>query len=350
MKDWKEILSQSITTYAELEKAFPGQSPGLQEVIAHYPFRINPYFLNLIKKSGAPLFLQAIPDQKELQDNICIKDPLGEEALSPTPNLVHKYPDRVLMIICNECAMYCRFCTRKRRVGKEILPVTDETLERGFSYIRKHPEVREVLLSGGDPLLLDDTVLDGILGRLREIPTLEIIRIGTRTPSTLPMRITPALISVLRKYHPLYINTHFNHPDELTEEALTACTMLADAGIPLGNHTVLLRGVNDSADILQRLFLKLLRARVKPYYLFQADLTRGTDHFRTRTEEGIAIMRQLIGHISGMAIPTFALDAPGGKGKIPLTPDYVKHAGDTLIFENYKGEPCTYPEPLPHDR
>lgn len=306
--------------------------------------RINSYYLRLIEENGVPLWKQAVPDVAELLDPVCIQDPLDEENLSPVPNLVHKYPDRVLFLVSNQCAMYCRFCTRKRKVGTDRMVITPQTIAAGLDYIRHHPQVREVLLSGGDPLLLPDPQIEQLLHELRAIPTVKVIRIGTRVPCTLPMRVTPELVAILKKYHPLYINTHFNHPAEITPESTTACNMLADAGIPLGCQTVLLKGVNDKAEIMRELFLKLLEIRVKPYYLFQTDLTRGTNHFRTPTATGIRIMRSLIGHITGMAVPTFALDGPGGKGKIPLTPDYILSKGDTLVFENYRGDICTYPE------
>jgi lysine 2,3-aminomutase len=224
------------------------------------------------------------------------------------------------------------------------MKITPETLQAGYDYLRCHPGIREVLISGGDPLLLPDEEIAAILKNLRSIPSIEVIRIGTRVPSVLPMRVTGKLVSLLKEYHPLYINTHFNHPSEITAESSLACTMLADAGIPLGCQTVLLKGINDDAETLKKLFLGLLRIRVKPYYLFQADLTRGTNHFRTSTATGITIMRQLYGHISGMAIPTYALDGPKGKGKIPLTPQYILAQGDILFFENYQGEVCSYPE------
>jgi lysine 2,3-aminomutase len=241
--------------------------------------------------------------------------------------------------------MYCRFCTRKRQVGCAAMAVSTQWLDAAFDYLAAHPNIREVLVSGGDPLLLSDDILDHILARLRRIASVEVIRVGSRVPCTLPMRVTKELVSVLRHYHPLYLNTDFNHPAELTDEAGRACQLLADGGIPLGCQTVLLKGVNDDAGILKKLFLGLLRFRVKPYYLFQTDLTTGTNHFRVKTSEGVAIMRHLYGHISGMAVPTFALDAPGGKGKIPLTPDYVTEYGDMLRFTNYRGQPCHYPEP-----
>lgn len=343
MTSWQKILKNSITSPRKLAEQLGINSRELEQVAARYPLRINPYYLELIKESGVPLYRQAVPDLRELHDREGLIDPLDEENLSPVPNLVHKYPDRALFLVSRECAMYCRFCTRKRKVGKKAMVINDRTIAAGLEYLKKTPEIREVLLSGGDPLLLTDQKLDQLLGAVRAIPSLEVIRIGTRIPCTLPMRITPELTSILKKYHPLYINTHFNHPAEITKEAAIACTRLADAGIPLGCQTVLLRGINDEAPIMAELFRKLLAIRVKPYYLFQADLTRGTGHFRTRIETGLALMRELIGHVSGMAVPTFALDAPGGGGKIPLTPDYIQHLSETLEFTTYRGLNCSYP-------
>ncbi|MDO9043488.1 MAG: KamA family radical SAM protein [Desulfocapsaceae bacterium] len=344
MEKWQEILRDSVTSPTLLKNYFNVDVTSLDKVIATFPMRINPYYLQLILKTGAPLWKQAVPDVAELLDPVCMEDPLGEERLSPVPNLVHKYPDRVLFLVSTQCAMYCRFCTRKRKVGTDRMVISPETIEAGLDYIRQHPQVREVLLSGGDPLLLPNSQIEYLLSELRAISSVKVIRIGTRVPCTLPMRVTPKLVAILKKYHPLYINTHFNHPAEITPESSAACTLLADAGIPLGCQTVLLKGVNDTPEVMRELLLKLLEIRVKPYYLFQTDLTRGTNHFRTSTATGIRIMRSLIGHISGMAVPTFALDGPGGKGKIPLTPDYILTRGDKLVFENYCGEICTYPE------
>ena len=345
METWQTLLNKSITTPEELQEYMNCNTTALEEVIANFPMRINPYFLSLIQSQGDPIWKQAIPDTAEIYDNICPEDPLNEDNLSPVPNLVHKYPDRVLFLVNSQCAMYCRFCTRKRKVGTEKMVVTEESLEAGYDYLRQNPAVREVLISGGDPLLLPDDKIESILLNLRKIRTIEVIRIGTRVPSVLPMRITDNLISILRKFHPLYINTHFNHPLEITSESSKACTRLADAGIPLGCQTVLLRGINDHPETLKKLFLGLLKIRVKPYYLFQADLTKGTNHFRTKTQVGIDIMRNLYSHISGMAIPTLVLDGPGGKGKIPLTPQYLIEQSETVIFKNYLGEICSYPEP-----
>jgi len=343
---WQSILSDSITTYDELKKHLGCDNSAIRDVTERYPVRINPYYLQLIQSPGDPIWRQAVPDPAELQDNICLSDPLGEEALSVVPNLVHKYPDRALLLVTGQCAMYCRFCTRKRKVGTARMAISEESLEKAYCYLKEHPEIREVLISGGDPLLLADQVLDEILSQLRSIPSIEVIRIGSRIPATLPMRVTDSLVQILKRYHPLYINTHFNHPTELTPEAEKAAAMLADSGIPLGNQTVLMRGVNDSAKTLKLLFTGLLRMRIKPYYLFQADLSRGTDHLRTHSSVGIELMRQLYGHISGMAVPTLALDAPGGKGKIPLTPQYILERGNSLVFENFQGELCSYPEAI----
>ncbi len=344
MEDWQKMLGQSITTVSALQAHLGIAAEGLEAVAAVYPLRINPYYLSLIRQQGDPLWKQAVPDLRELADTVCPADPLNESRLSPTPLVVHKYPDRGLLLVSNQCAMYCRFCTRKRMVGTPAMRISDDLIDQGIDYIRRHPDIREVLVSGGDPLLLTDGQIDAILTRLRAIPSVEVIRIGSRVPCTLPMRITERLVGLLKKHHPLYINTHFNHPAEITPEASTACRMLADAGIPLGSQTVLLRGVNDDTETIRTLMRALLRIRVRPYYLFQGDLTRGTDHFRTPVRTGMEIMRNLYGHLSGLAVPTFALDAPGGGGKIPLTPQYVLEYGDNLVFSSYSGDPCTYPE------
>jgi len=348
MEKWQKLLKDSITNFEQLNSALAAKNITTDKIISsldlQFPFKINPYYFNLIQAENDPIWKQSIPSIKELNDNICIADPLGEEAHSPTPGLVHKYPDRVLLLVTNQCSMYCRFCTRNRKVGQKCMSLSENDLDKCFDYIRKNKNVREVLISGGDPLLLSDNMLDKILSELRKINNVEIIRIGSRIPCTLPQRITDSLVETLKKYHPLYINTHFNHPQELTDEAYTACTKLADAGIPLGCQTVLLKDVNDSSEVLKELFLGLLKMRVKPYYLFQADLTRGTNHFRTHSKVGIQIMKELYCYISGMAVPRLALDAPGGKGKIPLSPEYVLQHGENLIFKNYLDEVCEYPE------
>ncbi|MBW1921605.1 MAG: KamA family radical SAM protein, partial [Deltaproteobacteria bacterium] len=270
-------------------------------------------------------------------------DPLNEEDLSPVPGLTHKYPDRVLFLVSSRCAMYCRFCNRKRKVGRNSM-VTPESVKDGISYIKGNKKIRDVLLSGGDPLLLSDRELDSILGKLRSISHVQIIRIGTRVPCTLPQRITPRLVNMLRRYQPLYINTHFNHPAEITPEASLACQRLADGGMPLGCQTVLLRGVNDNSGTMRDLMQKLLLIRVRPYYLFQADQAKGTSHFWTPLETGLNIISKLQGYTSGLCVPHFVIDLPGGGGKVPLVPEYLLAVEKThLVVRNYQGEKFLYP-------
>lgn len=345
MTRWQKILSQSITTQAQLEKYFGRDLPGIASVSDRYPMRINPYYLGLIQHPGDAIWRQAVPDRRELTDHVCIDDPLDEENLSPVPNLVHKYPDRALFLVSSQCAMYCRFCTRKRKVGTVRMEISRQTISAGLRYLKKSKEIRDVLVSGGDPLLLPDETLAEILAALRSIRHIEIIRIGSRVPCTLPMRVTRRLASILRKFHPLYINTHFNHPQEITAAATMACANLADAGIPLGNQTVLLKGINDDPEVMNTLIHSLLKIRVKPYYLFQTDMTRGTNHFRTPIDTGLLIMQELIRHASDVALPTYAVDAPGGGGKIPLLPAHVQSAGEKLVHINYKGLVCSYLDP-----
>jgi len=342
METWQKMLKASLTRPAEIAAAFGIDPAPLEQVAERYPMRINPYYLRLIRQVGDPIWRQAVPSIEELQASSCCEDPLDEENQSPVPNLVHRYPDRALFLVSSTCAMYCRFCTRKRKVGCAEMAITAETIAAGIEYIREHEEIRDVILSGGDPLLLSDEKLESILKGLRSIPHLEIIRIGTRVPVVLPHRITLNLVKMLRKYHPLYINTHFNHPDEITDVAARACGRLADAGIPLGNQTVLLRGVNDDPAVMKRLMQKLLAIRVRPYYIYQADMVEGTDHFRTSVEEGLEIIRALRGHTTGMAVPAYVIDAPGGGGKIPLLPDYLQSLGDQVVLKNYLGETYRY--------
>ncbi len=342
MQHWKTLLKNSITDPEELPRELKGDNSSLNKVTALYPMRVNPYYLSLIRQKGDPIWLQAIPDSRELQDTTCMEDPLNEEELSPIPNLIHKYPDRALFLVSSQCAMYCRFCTRKRKVGTARMTITRDTIRAGLDYLKKTPAIRDVLISGGDPLLLSDDQLDWILGRLRKIPSIEIIRIGSRVPCTLPQRVTVQLANILKRYHPLYINLHFNHPDEITPEASLACARLANAGIPLGCQTVLLKGVNDNPEIMKKLMHKLLLNRVKPYYIFQGDMTQGTNHFRTPVEKGLNIMKFMIGHTSGLAVPTYAVDAPGGGGKIPLLPDFSVKLEENLTFTSYHGLACTY--------
>ncbi len=343
METWQKLLQASITRPGALTRRFGVDPHPLEAVADRYPMRVNPYYLGLIREVDDPIWRQAVPSAEELEDAVCVADPLDEENQSPVPNLVHRYPDRALFLVSSECAMYCRFCTRKRKVGGENMVINRETISAGIDYIRSHPEIRDVILSGGDPLLLADERLEWILQELRAIPSLEIIRIGTRVPVVLPQRITPNLVRLLRKFHPLYINTHFNHPDEITEISAKACGRLADAGIPLGNQTVLLRGVNDDPAVMKRLMQKLLTIRVKPYYIYQADLVQGTNHFRTSVEEGIEIVRALRGHTSGLGVPAYVIDAPGGGGKIPILPDYLQSLGDEVVLKNYRGDTYRYP-------
>ena len=351
MEPWQQQLSQSAVKIKDLP--FIPESPEyrarLKKVGELYPIRINSYFLGLIKGPDDPLWKQVVPTLEELDDYIdgdtLVADPLNEEVDMPVPELVHRYPDRVLLMINNQCPIVCRFCTRKRKIGFPGV-VTRETLRQGIEYIRNHPEIRDVIMSGGDPLLVPDKELDRILGELRSIPHLEIIRIGTRVPGTLPARITENLCSILKKYHPIYFNMHFNHPAEITPEVEKACAMLADIGIPLGSQTVLLKGVNDDSQVMKELMLKLLKNRVKPYYIYQADMTEGTDHFRTPVEKGLDIIKDLMGHTSGMAVPYFVIDAPGGGGKVRLLPNsVVEHNKDEVVITNYEGKVFRYSQP-----
>ena len=335
--------SSLVTDPRELSELAEVPYDQIAAVHARYPLRVSRYYFELARQHGAPLLKQVIPDLLELEDTAIPADPLNEENLSPIPCLIHKYPDRAVLLVSRECASYCRFCTRKRKVGTDDMVISPALLDAAIEYIRTTPEIVDVLISGGDPFMLPDVQLEQILHRVRAVLSVRIIRIGTRMPCMLPARITEELAAMLAKYHPLYINLHFNHPAELTPEACAACSLLADAGIPLGSQTVLLRGVNDSAPILQELFYRLLAARVKPYYLFQADLTRGTSHFRTSIRTGQKIMQQLIGYLSGMALPVYALDTPDGGGKIPLCPNYVQELGEQCSFRTYTGKPGLYP-------
>ncbi len=338
---WKQLLSESITRLEDLGQwAYP--KAHLQKIISQFPLRINSYYFSLIKSKGDPIFKQCVPDSEELDDK-GLEDPLNEEELSPVPGLTHRYPDRVLFLVSNKCAVYCRFCNRRRKVGKKNM-VTKDSIEKGILYIKRNKQIRDVLLSGGDPLLLETKVLGDILCRLREISHVEIIRIGTRAPCTLPQRITPKLVAMLKRFHPLYVVTHFNHPNEITHEAAVACGRLADAGIPLACQTVLLKGVNDDISTIKSLMQGLLRIRVRPYYLFQADLVKGTSHFWTPLSRGLEIIDALRGFTSGLCVPHFAIDLPGGGGKIALVPDHIVKKGDSWItVKNYLGNEYKYP-------
>jgi lysine 2,3-aminomutase len=353
--DYNWQLANSIKTIAAFEQ-FTGihfkeaEKRELEKTIQKFPLSITPYYASLIKKENYkndPIFKQAFPNPAELKISHCdMTDPLHEDKDSPTKGITHRYPDRVLFLISNRCAMYCRHCTRKRKVGDhDHIPSKQQIIE-GIRYIKEHTEIRDVLLSGGDALMLPDDFLDWILTDLNQIPHVEVIRIGTRTPVVLPYRITNELVSMLKRHHPLWLNTHFNHPRELTPSAREALRKLADAGIPLGNQSVLLAGVNDCAQIMKRLNQKLVQNRVRPYYLFQCDLSEGLGHFRTSVGKGIEIMESLVGHTSGFAVPKFVIDAPGGGGKIPIMPNYiVSWSTDKVVLRNYEGVITTYQEP-----
>lgn len=345
--DWPRLLAKSVTTPRELAEHIPLSEVeifDLERVAEKYPMRINPYYLGLIKEKDDPLWKQMVPDVEELNDEFSPEDPLYEDVMSPVPGLTHRYPDRVLLLVSAHCAAYCRFCTRKRKVGNPFI-IQKQWLKEGLEYISSHRQIRDVILSGGDPLLLTDADLESIVREVRRIRHVEIVRIGTRVPCTLPMRVTPRLVRMLRKYHPLFVNVHFNHPDEVTPQAKTACEMLADAGIPLGNQSVLLKGVNDSPRLMKRLCQKLLSIRVRPYYIYQCDISKGTRHFRTPVSKGIEMIEKIRGWTSGLAVPHFVIDAPGGGGKIPILPEYVvEHNEHEIVVRNYRGMRFKYPE------
>ena len=354
-KDWKWQLRHAIRGIRTFErltgiKLSETERKSLEETIAKFPMSITPYYLSLIDADdykNDPVFKQCFPSPLELiTSKYEMKDPLAEDKDSPVPGLVHRYPDRVLFHISNICSMYCRHCTRKRKVGdKDSIPTKDEIL-KGIEYIRNTPHVRDVLLSGGDPFMLSDDYIDWILTELRKIPHVEVIRIGTRMPVVLPYRITDELVEILKKHHPLWINTQFNHPREVTSSSKEALKKLADAGIPLGNQSVLLADVNDCPRIMRELVHKLVQNRVRPYYLYQCDLSEGLSHFRTPVGKGIEILESLIGHTSGFCVPTYVIDAPGGGGKIPVMPNYlISWSTNKVILRNYEGVITSYKEP-----
>lgn len=337
------IMGTSESSLKEFLRGWHVGAELLDGVARHYPFRSTRYYAGLIGAPGDPIWRQVVPDAVELEDRTGWEDPLNEEHLSPVPNLVHRYRNRVLWLVSSECAVHCRFCTRKRR-WQNPQPLTEEGFQEGLKYIAAHREIRDVLLSGGDPLLLPLPRLEAILRSLRQITHVEVIRIGSRLPCVLPHGITTTLTGMLARYHPIYLNLHFNHPRELTPEANRACHLLADAGIPLGSQTVLLRGVNDQAEVLGELFQSLLRARVRPYYLMQMDLIQSAAHFRTPILTGLEILAALRNRISGMAIPHYVVDLPGGRGKVPLLPNSVERIDrEELTFRDYRGEVCSYP-------
>lgn len=348
--DWQWQVRNRIHTYERLNQILPlGQDEYLADNMVQLPLSITPYYASLIPKDAQdhPLRRCVVPTAGEWVKLPCESDdPLGEDHQSPVPGLVHRYPDRVLFLLTDFCSTYCRYCTRSRVVGHGGIRASRARWEKAIAYIAASPCVRDVLLSGGDPLTLSDDRLEWVLSRLRQIPHVEIIRIGTKVPAVLPQRITPALVRMLKKYHPLWMSLHFAHPDECTPESHKACTMLADAGFPLGSQTVLLKGVNDSVPVMTQLMHQLMKMRVRPYYLYQCDPISGSGHFRTSITRGLEIIRGMRGFTTGYAVPTYVVDAPGGGGKIPLMPDYVNgHTGSDLVLTNYENRTFTYPDP-----
>ena len=350
--DWKWQVKNRIETLEELKryvKLSPEEEEGVKQSLGSFRMAITPYYLSLVNLDNpdCPIRKQCIPTlQETLSYDGMLEDPLGEDVYSPVPGLTHRYPDRVLFLITDMCSMYCRHCTRRRFIGQKDHEMGIDRIDKCIEYIAKTPVVRDVLLSGGDALMCSDERLEYIISKLRAIPHVEIIRIGTRVPVVCPQRVTDELCNMLKKYHPIWINTHFNHPYEITSESTEACAKLANAGIPLGNQSVLLRGVNDCVNIMLELVHGLVKMRVRPYYIYQCDLSVGLGHFRTSVAKGIEIMEGLRGHTSGFCIPTFVIDAPGGGGKIPIMPNYlISQAPGKVVIRNFEGVITTYTEP-----
>jgi lysine 2,3-aminomutase len=342
MELWQKLIRESVHTVDELVEKFNIGRKDAEALDEFFQARINPYYLSLIRHPGDPIWLQVVPNKAELDDFDALDDPLMEEAMSPVPNITHRYPDRALFLVTSQCGIYCRFCTRKRKVG-DYEKISMKGLESAFNYLEEHTEIRDIILSGGDPLMLTDAMLEKILLRLRSMKHIEIIRLGTRMPVVLPQRITQKLCNLIKKYHPIYVNTHFNHPWEVTPESSKACEMLSDAGVPVGNQMVIMKDVNDDPAVVKELMQMLLKIRVRPYYMYMADETKGANHFRTSLETGQKIAESLRGHTSGLAIPHFVIDAPGGGGKIPLHPNYVLHMDEEkIILRNFKNEVYSY--------
>ena len=350
--DWKWQVKNRIETLDELKKYVKlteEEEEGIRESLKTLRMAITPYYLSLIDQNDPydPIRRQCIPTITETHiSKADLLDPLSEDEDSPVPGLTHRYPDRVLFLITDMCSMYCRHCTRRRFAGQHDCQSPADRIQQGIDYIARTPQVRDVLLSGGDALMVNDNMLESIIQRLRAIPHVEIIRLGTRTPVVCPQRITDNLCNMLKKYHPIWVNTHFNHPHEITPESSAACERLANAGIPLGNQSVLLRGVNDCTYVMKDLVRKLVKIRVRPYYIYQCDLSMGLEHFRTPVSKGIEIIEALRGHTSGFAVPTFVIDAPGGGGKTPVMPNYViSQSPHKVVLRNFEGVITTYTEP-----
>lgn len=352
--DWSWQVKNRISSLEELKKYIPmtaEQEEGAQKALDLFRMAITPYYLSLIDPDNPndPVRLQSVPSIYEAtrvpED---LFDPLEEDGDSPVKGLTHRYPDRVLFLITDMCSMYCRHCTRRRMAGQTDGGMTIEQIDACIEYIRNTPQVRDVLLSGGDALLVSDDRLEYIISELRKIDHVEVIRIGSRAPVVLPQRITDNLVNMLKKYHPIWLNTHFNHPQEITPESRAACEKLANAGIPLGNQSVLLKGINDSVKVQRKLVNGLAYIRVRPYYIYQCDLSLGLSHFRTPVAQGIEIIEGLRGHTSGYCVPTYVVDAPGGGGKIPVMPQYLISQGpNKIVLRNYEGVIASYTEPHP---
>ena len=350
--DWKWQVKNRIETLEDLKKYVtltPEEEEGVKKTLQTLRMAITPYYISLIDPNNpnCPVRRQAVPTAKETyQSPADLLDPLHEDEDSPVPGLTHRYPDRVLLLITDMCSMYCRHCTRRRFAGQKDAESAVDRIDRAIEYSAKTPQVRDVLLSGGDALMVSDERLEYIISRLRQIPHVEIVRLGSRTPVVCPQRITDNLVNMLKKYHPVWLNTHFNHPQEVTKEATEACAKLANAGIPLGNQTVLLRGVNDCVNTMKKLMHELVKMRVRPYYIYQCDLSMGIEHFRTPVSKGLEIIEGLRGHTSGYAVPTFVVDAPGGGGKTPVMPQYVvSQSPGRVVLRNFEGVITTYTEP-----
>ncbi len=348
--NWHWQFKNRITTLEDLKQYISlTKEEDDPKILKELRMAITPYYLSLIDPHDPydPIRKQAVPTIHELHiSSSDLVDPLHEDVDSPVPGLTHRYPDRVLFLVTENCSMYCRHCTRKRFAGHHDKAPPQTQIDKSIEYIQETPAIRDVLLSGGDALLISDKKLEEILIRLKEIPHVEIIRIGSRTPVVMPQRITPELCEIIKKYHPIWFNTHFNHSNEITEDSKRACEMLADVGIPLGNQSVLLKGVNDCIHVMKKLVQDLVKIRVRPYYIYQCDLSVGIEHFRTRVAQGIEIIEGLRGHTSGLCVPTFVVDAPGGGGKIPVMPDYTISQGNKrVVLRNFEGVITTYEEP-----
>jgi lysine 2,3-aminomutase len=354
-EDWNDPVWQmknSVRTVEQLEKVIPltdEEKREIEKTLSESKFRVTPYYLSLIDQDNpkCPIKMQCIPTEKELYKSPSdVYDPLAEDSDSPVHQLVHRYPDRALFLVSEFCSSYCRFCTRRRKVLDKTSKQLKKEHDIGLKYLKKHPEIRDVILSGGDALLLDLSELERLLVELRNIPHIEIVRIASRTPCVFPQRITDEVVQIINKYQPVYFMTHFNHPYELTSRAMEACAKIVDAGIPMMNQTVLLRGINSSPYIMKKLMHKLLQARVKPYYIYQCDLTVGIEHFRTPVGNGLKIMEYLRGHTSGIALPTLVVDAPGGGGKVPIMPNYLlTWTEERVVIRNYRGMMSAYTNP-----